>query len=761
MKFNEENTTVKKDLKYRKLRDELRCFYKNRADALADDFYSLCQKKFELIYDEDASGFSMKSALYRLIADNVSPVLFENNPFYYETGTLRAKCSGVHDTEGAFHAGTLLYQKRKQRFCEYDPAAYARFTAQKKKKLYLVCGPYCDVTYHFPMYMRTVFQKGLSGVYAELRDRLKNAENDEQIEFFQCAIAGLEAVRLIQEKFAKEAKKRAEAESSPALRKHWDRIRNAAERVPWNAPTTLYEALSTYALMRNCVGTLDAVSIESFGRMDVDLYPFYKRDIERGVLTYGDAYDLICQFLITWDLHFDHDEIDSGFWINDTLTVGGCDADGNPVYNEITEMLLKAHHAENVITPKIMCRFSKDSPKPYINTITQCFLDGAPTINLTNDDLIISAQIKNGRSVVDARDYLVVGCWEINTCDKEKADVGTYFHLLKPLEYAIHQSKEIIEGTGLDLSLLDGTEDFEGVYKIALDNIRIVIEERASIIRGRCVWKDVSPMPLYSAFIHSCIDKGKDFTDGGATYNDDQILCFGFPDLVDSLTVIKKLCFEEKKYSLSELVAAVRNNWEGAEDIRAEAIRCPSFGDGTAETAEFAKQVHDDIYAIIQSVPYSYMRDCLGGKLTMGHLNYNESVLWGLETLATPNGRKHGEHIAQGLTPTGYCHAAPTSVISGAAPFDEAQLSAGSVITVMLPTKKMDLDIMDAMVRAAARCKVGSLQFNCVSKKDLLEAQKYPEKHNNLIVRVCGFSAKFTALSKIWQDDIISKCVYE
>lgn len=745
-------------MNYLALREELRDFYKNRANPLAEEFYSLCQEKYALCYEEAASAFSMKSLLYKTISENVTPVLFENNPFYYETGTLRAKCSGAHWTEGKLHAGTLLYQKRESLFRDYNPEAHDRFLAQmEEKRLYRICGPYCDITSHFPLYMRSVLKKGLSGIYDELMTRQKEVSAPEQKEFLACAAEGLLAIKAIQKKFEEEAVRRFEAATDPAKKKHWERIISAARQAPWLAPTDFYQALASYALMRNCVATLDAVSIESFGRLDVDLYPFYKKGIEDKTLTQDEAYALICQFLITWDLHFDHDETDGGLDINDTFTVGGCDADGNPVCNDVTLMLLRAHRAQKIITPKIMCRFSDTSAKEYLDVINQSILDGGSSISYTNDNLIINAQLKNGRPLADARDYLVVGCWEISTCEKEKADVGTYFNLLKPLEFAIHNKKELLEGTGLQLSALNGNESFEQVYRTILDNIRIIFEERAAIIEGRCVWKDVSPLALYSAFIHSCIEKAKDFTDGGAVYNDDQFLCFGFPDLVDSLLAIKQLCFDEKRCTLGELLLAVGQNWKDADHLRSYALRCNSWGDESKESVALATRLHNDLYQIIQNIPYSYMRDRLGGTLTMGHLSYNESILWGARTLATPNGRYNGGYISQGLAPTNLNEVLLTSAINSASVLEEAQLSANSVLTVVFPTKKMDLNIIEAIVRTAAKCHVGSLQLNCMSKQELLDAQNHPERYPNLIVRVCGFSAKFVSLSKTYQDYVISK----
>ena len=233
-------------------------------------------------------------------------------------------------------------------------------------------------------------------------------------------------------------------------------------------------------------------------------------------------------------------------------------------------------------------------------------------------------------------------------------------------------------------------------------------------------------------------------------------MCVGFPNIIDSLMAIKTLCFDKKKYTLAELLKAVRNNWEGCEEMRNDAIHCHGWGDGSEESCNMAKRFNTDLYNMLSELTGEY-----GGKINLGHLTYTEIRFWGEKTLATPDGRYNGEYFAQGLTPS-RLKKIPfvTDVINSMAALDRTELAGDNVINIILPGTT-SLDNCEAFLRTAADSAVESLQLNCVSKETLLDAQKHPEKYPDLIVRVCGFSAKFTSLSPEWQKEVISRNFYE
>ena len=261
---------------------------------------------------------------------------------------------------------------------------------------------------------------------------------------------------------------------------------------------------------------------------------------------------------------------------------------------------------------------------------------------------------------------------------------------------------------------------------------------------------------MLSSLFGDCIKNKRDFTNRGSRYNNDVYMCVGFPNIVDSLMVIKTLCFDKKKYTLKQLLNAVRNNWQGYNEMRNDALLCSGWGDGKPDSCALAKRFNSDLYNMLSKLTGMY-----GGKINLGHMTYTEIRFWGEKTLATPDGRYNGDYFSQGLTPS-RLKKIPyvTDVINSMASLDKTELAGNNVINIILPgTTK--LDVCEAFLRATAHSAVESLQLNCVSKETLLDAQKHPEKYPDLIVRVCGFSAKFTSLSPEWQQEVITRNFYK
>lgn len=743
--------------KYTALRKALWSFYGGEADRRAARFREVCEKEMEANYREDMSIWEMKCLQYRVIADRFVPVLFDLCPFYYELGTMAAHCDGARDFRGHSHAGGWVYRRREHLFREQDEALWRLREAQGAEQFYLICGPYNDVSQHFVYHYRPVFQIGLKGVYDNAQAALKNETDKDKRAFLHSVCEGLLCVKRVAEKFAQAADQRAKQTANAYML----RIAESAARVPWEAPRTFYEALNTYAFLRKTVGALEGVGVNSFGRMDLDLYPFYQKDIADGILTQEEAYDLICRFLVTFDTHYDHDMKMVGYAdheLENTYVVGGCDVEGNTVYNELTDMFLRATREERIVFPKIKCRFSKNSPKEYLDEINRGVIAGNSVVLYQNDDATIPALVRAGRPLNEARDYLITGCWGLVGNGTEKEDGGMYVNMLKAFEYSLHRKTEMMEKVGMNFLPIDGAQTFEDVYRITCANIAVLFRERLRVTReGGRMWSHVDVLPIFSATLESCLEKGVDVTACGGKYADDRFLCFGFPNIVDSLLAIRTLCFDEQKYTLAQMLEAVRADWVGFEEMRREAMRAPAWGDQSEASVSLAKRFSGDLYAMLDGIRGTY-----GGRVLMGFLTYTEIRFWGENTLATPDGRRAGDYFSQGLTPSRLKKIPHvTSVINSMASMDASQWPANTVVNIILPSNGMTLDICEAFLRTAAASAIQSLQLNCVSKETLLEAQKHPEKYPDLIVRVCGFSARFTSLSPEWQAEFLSRNFYE
>ena len=696
-------------MKYKELRHELRGYYSKTSYENAKKYLGEGTKILDEKYNEGMSSYEMKVMQYRTITDMIEPVLFENSPFYYETGIIPGYSDGARQYHDYKHIGGWRYWKNNHKFIDQDREMWGLTCRQRRELFYLVCGEYNDTAQHFLINHRPIFEKGLRGVYEDAQAALKAAKKDKEKEFLTAICDGLLCVKKIAEKFADRADEMLKDNSD---NQNLKRISVSARRCPWEKPQSFYEAINTYAFMRKIIGSLEGIGVNSFGRLDVDLYPFYENDIKSGRMTKEEAFK---------------------------------------------KMFLKANNDEKIIFPKIKCRFSENSPKEYLDLINEPIIKGTSTILYQNDDASIPALIRCGVSEKDARDYLVSGCWDLEPNCSSSQDCGSYTNILKVFEYQIHNLKDKMDEVGMQFKPIDDAQEFDEVYKITCDNINTLFKEKIRILtKGGQIWESVDPLPIFSSLYGDCLEKKCDYTNSGARYRNDTFMCVGFPNIVDSLMAIKTLCFDKKRYTLKDMLNAVRNNWEGYEEMRADAMLCHGWGDGNDDSCTLAKRFNTDLYAMLSKLSGQY-----SGKVNLGHLTYTEIRFWGERTLATPDGRHNGEYFSQGLTPS-RLKKIPyvTSVINSMAALDKTELAGNTVVNIILP-ESTTLDLCEAFLRATARSAVESLQLNCVSKKTLLDAQKHPEKYPDLIVRVCGFSAKFTSLSPEWQEEVITRNFYK
>lgn len=389
-------------------------------------------------------------------------------------------------------------------------------------------------------------------------------------------------------------------------------------------------------------------------------------------------------------------------------------------------------------------------------------INGTSSVLFQNDDACIPALLRYGKTPKEARDYIVTGCWGMMANGCEKSDNGSYVNLIKPFEFSLHRRFDKCEYVGIDFAPIDGAKSFDEVYGITLDNFRRLFEMRANIVRrGKGIWSKIDPLPIYSSALESCLDKRLDFTAGGAKYQDDQYMLVGFPNVVDSLIAIKTLCFDTHLCTLDALLSAVRANWDGYEDLRTAALKCPGWGDNSDVSCAMASRLNEDLFALADALPPTVW----GGRTQIGHLTYTEIRFWAEQTLATPDGRKSGDYFSQGLTPSRLHKIdSVTQVINSMRCLDSSKMAANSVVNIILPSAgagRMTLGVCEAFLRACACSSVQSLQLNCVTREELLDAQIHPENHRDLIVRVCGFSARFTSLSPEWQAEVLSRNFYE
>ena len=705
----------------------------------------------------DSTGFQFKAEQYRTIASMVEPVLFDGIPFYYETGALDPYCDG-DSCRGMAHANGWVTEHNSRALRNVDPENTRLYEADKAEKIYFGHWNYFDDE-HYKIPMKKIFRNGLRGVMEEAKEALKECESERERDFVNAALASLEAEKTMLDKFAALAEKKLGSESDPEKRKNLSLIAKTASRVPWERPESVYEGLCTLAFMRKAVGSIEGVGFNSFGRTDKLLAPLYEADIARGVKR-EEIYDLICRFILIWDSHVDRRRKMEGYAdyeYENSLTIGGCDDDGNELFNEITRMFIEAHTELDSMFPKIACRFGAKSSEEYLRLIGSPILREKSIMLYVNDDTYIPGLLKRGISLSDARDYTISGCWGLSIDDVYKNACG-YINTLKAVEWGLNPPLEKLRNQKIsDFTDLRKAKDFEELYKGVLDNILLIMRRKAVLeTNGVRHWSDYIPVPAYSALLLDSLKKRKDFSEGGGRYNWEVMYLAVLPDTIDSLLSMKRLCFDEKLCTLAELADECRGDWKN-EELRREAMKAPGYGDGSEESARLTARLLHDLYTGSKDFPTAY-----GGRWELSSFMYTEIIWWGKNLGATPNGRHAGDYISQGLTPSRLHRIkSVTDVFSGLRYTDMTELSAGSVINVILPAASMNEQLLEGFFRGCAMSGTHIMQVNCVKKEELLAAMEHPEKYGHIIVRVCGFSAPFVSLSRDFQEEFISRNFYE
>lgn len=706
-------------------------------------------------YDKEHPGlnvYELKAAQYEILAENIDVAVFEETPFYFINDI--TWCAGLN--EGSY--ADWLFKRNFHLFGEADPDTWRKFNRQQALRVFLCCGPYSDWV-HYTVPIKNLVQYGMKKFYNDA-EKAKVGATKEETDFLSCAQRGLLAAKRISERFAEVATKKLENITDETKRRNMEMLIESAKRCPWEAPKTFFEGLNACWFARNVMGSMEGMGNSTLGRVDYILYDLYKADIENGNLTKEEAYDLIKQFVVLGDMQYDknttvdgeHDqELEMG------ICLGGCDPEGNPVYNELTSMFIKAHSEEKCIYPKIHARFGSNSPTEYLEEIANEYANGKSAIGLSCDDGIIPALVHTGKTLEDARSYETVGCWENKVGSKESMAGGNYVYALTVLEQSVYGPEPAYVEAGVNCTPLENAQSFEDVYNILKDNLVNVMRWRCEMVGkyGKVTAK-VNPLCMTSAMMDGCIESKKDYTQGGAVYNMNTCDIAGFANYVDAMLAIKKLCFDEKIISLKDFLTVVRNNWENNDELLAKVRSCPHFCDNKEESTLLSQRLHNDLYHALDGIENEH-----GGSFFINYYVYREFFRMAKHMRATPDGRKNGDMFAQGIGPSKY-HApdAMADVVQSVCKLDKEKCVTSS-LDIQLPYGKTKKEHIAMLLKAFANLGVKHLQINCVSIDDLKDAQKHPEKYDDLIVRVTGFSAKFVSLSPEFQAEMIKRHVYE
>ena len=538
-------------------------------------------------------------------------------------------------------------------------------------------------------------------------------------------------------------------------------------KVPARAPQTFHEALQHYWFIH--IGVITEVNPwDSFnpGRLDQHLYPFYKKELEDGTLTDDKAKELLGSFWVKFNNHPAPPKIGVTAKESSTYTdfalinLGGVKEDGSDAVNELTYVILDVIEDMRLLQPSSMVQVSKKNPDRFVKRTARIVKTGFGQPSIFNTDTIIQQLVRQGKSIEDARNGGASGCVETGAFGAESYILTGYFNLVKIFEITMHNGINPVTGkkVGLETGVLNTFSTFEEVISAFQKQVKYFVDLKVvgTNIIDR-IFADNLPVPFLSLIIDDCISDGVDYNNGGARYNTSYIQGVGLGSLTDILTSIKYNVFDNRKVSIDDLQLALDQNFENQLELRNDLINStPKYG-------------NDDDYADEQAIIiFNLFLDAVDGRPNTkgGHFRINmlpttSHVYFGSVTGATADGRLAKKPLSEGISPfQGADRKGPSAVIKSAAKIDHIK-TGGTLLnqkfTPSLLEDEKGLDSMVSLIRSYFRMDGHHIQFNVVTADQLREAQKHPEEHKDLIVRVAGYSDYFNDLGEELQEEIIRR----
>jgi pyruvate formate-lyase/glycerol dehydratase family glycyl radical enzyme len=568
-------------------------------------------------------------------------------------------------------------------------------------------------------------------------------------------------------RYAEKARELANGEADPARRKELERIAEVCSRVPAEAPQTFHEALQAYWFVHLGVITeLNTWDSYDPGRLDQHLFPFYERELNEGTLTREGAKELLECFWIKFNNQpappkVGVTEEQSGTYQDFALiNVGGVKVeDGSDAVNAVSYLILEVVAEMRLIQPSVCVQLSRENPAPFLARACEVIRAGFGQPSMFNTDIIIKEMLRDGKTLEDARAGGPSGCVTVSAFGKESCTLTGYMNWPKIAELACFDGIDPKTGERLgpatgDVARFSSFEEFLNAYSRQLEYfVDLKIAGNSSIER---LYAAEMPAPFMSVIMDDCIARAKDYHDGGARYNPTYIQGVGLGTVADAITAVKFHVFDRKTLSMAELLKALRDDFAGCEDLRRRlATRTPAYGNDDAYADEVAETVFMAYFGALDGKP-----NTKGGKYRVNLLPTTVHTYCGSVTGALPNGRKAGAPVSEGISPTqGADVNGPTAVMKSAACFDHS-LTGGTLLNMKFNPQVLEgegLARLAALIRGYFTLNGHHVQFNVIGGDTLRAAQKDPESHRNLIVRVAGYSDYFVDVGKALQEEIISR----
>lgn len=618
---------------------------------------------------------------------------------------------------------------------------------------------------------KTWLELGPKGLMTKAYEKLKNCDENQK-EFYECTIIVLEGVchfMMRYHDYILTMLESLEDDNKKSLQRVADICANLASR----PAQSFHEAVQSLWFLFVVLHMESNASSFSPGRMDQYLYPYYQKDIEKGIISKQEALEILeCLWLkfnqIVYLRNQHSAKYFAGFPIGFNIAIGGIDENGCDIYNELSLLLLKAQYHLGLPQPNLSVRLNKNSSHELIQEAIKVVAKGSGMPQFFNDEAIVNSMIKDlGIEEKDARNYAIVGCVELTTHGNNLGwSDAAMFNLNKALELTMNHGKCLLtnEPIGLDLGSIETYESFEDLENAFQKQIDYFIEKmmKAEIVVEKA-HQDCLPTAFLSTVIDSCLEKGVDVTRGGAKYNLSGIQMIQIANLADSLAAIKVLVYDEKMITRHELLEALQADFKGYEIIQTMLLnKVPKYGNDVKWVDELGAKWAG--YFRERMKDYTNYR---GGLYHTGMYTVSAHVPMGENVGASPDGRNALTPLADGgMSPVyGRDMSGPTAVLKSVSRMKDSYTTNGGLLNMkFLPEFfKTETGMMkfENFLRAFVDLKIPHIQFNVVRREDLLDAKLHPEQHRSLTIRVAGYTAYFVELAGKLQDEIIERMAYE
>lgn len=659
---------------------------------------------------------------------------------------------------------------------------------------------------------------GFSGIKAKAQtelDKLCLADGDYQKKsrFLEAVMISCDAAIEYARRYARLALKEAEECTDPVRKRELLQIAQNCANVPEKGATGFYEACQSFWFVQQLLQIESSGHSISPGRFDQYMYPYYQKDMESGKITREFAQELMdCIWVKLNDLNKCRDAASAegfaGYSLFQNLIAGGQNEEGIDVTNDLSFMSIQASMHVFLPQPSLSVRVWNGTPHEFLIRAAELTRTGIGLPAYYNDEVIIPSLMSRGLTLQDARDYNIIGCVEPQKSGKTEGwHDAAFFNMCRPLELVFSNGMDkgvrIGPATG-NVEDMTTFEQFYDAYKKQMDYaIQLLVNADNAIDMAHA---ERCPLPFLSSMVDDCMKVGKTVQEGGAVYNFTGPQGFGVANMADSLYSVKTLVYDEKKITMGELKEALATNYGkglGAEDVAAMTAKIanelkeagktigekevaailntvvaaseapevkangerilklieevPKFGNDIPEVDAFARDV-----AYTYTEPLQNYKNPRGGSFQAGLYPVSANVPLGAQTGATPDGRLAYQPVADGVSPSaGKDVNGPTAAANSVSRLDHYIASNGTLFNQKFHPSALSgrngLENFVGLIRSYFDQKGSHMQFNVVSRETLLDAQKHPEQYKHLVVRVAGYSALFTTLSKSLQDDIIRR----